>query len=344
MGSQFAIIYDIITVALLIGMMFAGFKRGFASAVVSLAAVAVGFICAITISQPISDAVYTNLVDKPVNEAVSSVMDDTLSSITLTAVADADFSGVRINGVSIEDITPDHSGSNKLMFDLSSVDYTGTGITVEELSAFGFSDETDLSNLNGKIAEFTITDIERYGLGKLVMAQVISVQMQGTQLFKSFAEFAETVGEIVPVFFGGMAEDIANGGIAELRSVIVIMLHLPVTASEAVVNGIVEPCVRIAVQTLAFVIIFSVVTIVLNLLAKLLKFVNKIPVIGGLNSFCGGLVGIAEGLLGVFIVCLLVRLVTILSGGNIMFFNNSAIETTHVFKVFYNFEFLNFIN
>ncbi len=343
MGTQFAIIYDIITIALLVGMLFAGLKRGFASAAVSLAAVAVAFVCAMTFSEPISDAVYTDMVEKPVNEAVSSVVSDTLDSVTLTAVADADFSAIKLNGKPLEDTAPDHIGSNKLMYDLSDVDFTDTGVTAEELSAFGFTKDTDLTALNGKIAEFTITDIERYGLGHLIAAQVIAVQMQDTVLFDSFAEYVEIVGEIAPIFFGGMAEDITNGGISELRSVIVIMLHFPVTASEAVINGIVEPCVRIAVQTLAFIVIFSVVVIVINLLAKLLKFVNKIPVIGGLNSFCGGLVGIAEGMLSVFVVCLLVRLITILSGGNIMFFNNAAIDTTLFFKMFYDFEFLNFI-
>lgn len=344
MGTQFAIIYDIIVAAVIIGMLFAGLKKGFASAIVSLAAVFVAFASAMLISQPITDAVYVNLVEKPVEDSVNNALDESMGSVTLSSISDLDYSSIRISGTPVDEVKPDYEGTNKAIFDLSDVDLSETGISEVDLTNFGIEADTDFSSVNAKTAEFTMTDIERYGLGHMVVAQVIAVNMQDTLLFRQVSAFVRSVGEAVPIFFGNMADEIINGSVPSLRSVVLIMQTSSASVKEAVINGIVEPCCRIAVQTIAFVLIFIVVTVLLNLLAKLLEFVNKIPVIGGFNAFCGGVVGVGQGLLTVCVVCLVVRLITVLTGGNIMFFNNAAIESTFLFKLFYEFEFLNFIS
>lgn len=341
--TNFAIIYDVITVGLLVGMMFAGLKRGFASAVVSLVAVVVAFACAMLISGPVADHAYKSFAQQPIEQTVSSAIDDQVGAITLSSLSDVDYSAIRINGTAVEDYRLDYGGQNKVVMDLSDVDLSSCGITVEELESFGLSGDIDLSSVSGKNAEFTRTDIERYGLGRMVVAQIIAVNIKHSSSFGAIAEFAKGVGEAVPVFFGGMAEDIVDGKAPAIRPVILIMQTSSASFKDAVIGGIIEPCVKILVQTVAFAIIFCIVLIILNLLSRLLRFVNKIPVIGGLNSFCGGLVGLVEGVFSVFVACIVVRLITILCGGTIMFFNAADIDSTFVFKVFYNFEFLNFI-
>ena len=344
MGTQFSIIYDVIVAAVLIGMLFAGFKKGFASAVVSLVAVFVAFGCAMFFSEPITDMVYESVVEKPVEEAVSSALDDAMGSITLGDLSDLDYSSVKISGVSVDDVNPDYAGTNKAVFDLSNVDISETGIKNVDLTKFGIEAGTDFTSVNAKTAEFTMTDIDRYGLGQMVVAQVIAVNMQDTMLFRQFSAFVRDVGSAVPFFFGDMSKEITSGSVSALRSIVLIMQTTSASAKDAVINGIIEPCCRIAVQTIAFAVIFIIVAIALNLLAKMLEFVNKIPVIGGLNAFVGGIVGLAQGLVTVCIVCLAVRMITVLSGGNIMFFNNAAIDSTFIFKFFYDFDFLNFIS
>ncbi len=343
MGTEFAIVYDLVVVAILIGMLFAGLKKGFASSVISLAAVFVAFACAMIFSEPITNGLYTDIVEKPVEEAVSSALDETMDTVDLAEISEIDYSMVMISGVAADDIEPRYISSSKAIIDLSDLDLSATGISKADLTRFGISEETDFSSVNAKTAEFTMTDIEHYGLGQMAVAQYIAVSMQKTELFDMFADFAAGVGEAVPVFFGTMSEEIVNGSVPALRSVVLVMLSTTSNAKDAVISGIVEPCVRIAVQTIAFAVIFIVVSILLNLLAKLLEFVNKIPVIGGLNSFCGGVVGVVQGLLTICIVCLAVRMVTVLTGGDIMFFNNAAIDSSIIFKYFYEIELLNFI-
>ncbi len=344
MGTQFALLYDLAVAAILIGMLFSGIKRGFASAVVSLAAVVVGFICAMTLSQPISDKIYDRFVDEPINKTVNIAIDDVMEKLVMEGVEDLDYSLVRVNGVSVEDMHPDYSGTNKTLLDLTSVDLSETGIADVDLTKFGLHADMDYTNMDGKTAEFTMTDIDRYGLGQMIVAQIIAVNMKNSEYYRTFITFTDSVGEAVPVIFGNMADGIRHGSVDPMRSVILIMLNAPVNAREAVVDGIIEPCFTVAVQTLVFSIIFFGVVIILNLIAKALKFVNKIPLIGGLNAVCGGALGLVQGLLTVCVICLLVRVIVVLSGGNVIFFNNAVIDSTMVFDFFYDFEFLNFIS
>ncbi len=344
MGTQFALLYDLAVAAILIGMLFSGLKRGFASAVVSLAAVVVAFICAMMLSEPVTDRIYESFVEEPLNKTVNIAIDDVMEKMVMDGVQDLDYSVVRVNGVSVEDIQLDYSGTNKTLLELGSVDLSETGISELDLTKFGVFSDMDYSDMNGKTAEFTMTDIDRYGLGQMIVAQVIAVNMQNSEFYRSFITFTDSVGEAVPMFFGNMAKEIRQGSDAPMRSVILIMLNAPVNARDAVVGGIVEPCFTVAVQTMVFAIIFFGVVIILNLIAKALKFVNKIPLIGGLNVVCGGALGLIQGLLTVCVICLLVRVIVVLSGGNVIFFNNAVIDSTMVFSFFYDFEFLNFIS
>lgn len=344
MGTQFALVYDLAIAAILIGMLFSGLKRGFASAVVSLAAVVIGFICAMTFSKPITSSIYTSYVEQPVKQTVNIAIDEVMGSVIMDGIENVDYSTVRVSGVSVEDIEPNYSGTNKALFDLSSVDLSDTGIAAVDLTRFGISADTDFSDMNGKTAEFTMTDINRYGLGQMIVAQVIAVNMQNSEIYRTFITFTDSVGEAVPLFFGSMSQQISEGSVEPLRSIVLIMQSAHVNVRDAVIDGIVKPCFNVTVQTIVFAVIFFAVVIILNILAKLLKFVNKIPVIGGFNSFCGGIVGAVQGFLTICVVCLLVRVIVVMSGGNIIFFNNAVIDETMIFSFFYDFEFLNFIS
>jgi len=338
------LIYDIVIFAVFLGMLLSGMKRGFASAVVGLAAIFVAFVCAMTFSAPISEALYSAHLEPPLEEAVESVVDDAFDKLTLAELSDLDFDEVTVNGNSLVDLTPDYSSSNLYTYDLAQVDLSATGIAEYDLSAFGLSEDIDYTAVNGKTAEFTRTDIDRYGLGRMIVAQIIAVHLADTEYIEMLESFTDKVGEAAPIFFGNMSERIRNGDSGSVRSVILIMMTSELTAKEAVIDGMIRPCYSIASETLFFCIIFLVVAIALSVVARLLKIVNKIPLIGALNVLAGGIVGAVQGLLTIFIVCLIVRVITVLSGGNVMFFNNSAIEETLFFKTFYNYEFLNFID
>lgn len=344
MGSQFAIVYDIIIAAVLIFAVFSGCRKGFVSTVVGMAAVFVAFFCALTFSKPAAEWVYTSVVEEPITAAVSDTMDESMGKLTLSGLSDMDYSKVKISGTPVGEITPDYAGTGKVIFELSDVDFTGTGLSDADLSMFGFDGTEDLSSINGKTAEFTMADINANGLGKLVTAQVIAVKLQQSPSFVSITEYTDTIGNAIPAIFGSTAESINSGEMSAIRSLVLTMMNTSSSVKTAVVDNIIRPTFTMMAETLIFAGIFIIVTAVLGIIAVALKLVNKIPVIGSLNGFLGGCAGFVRGILTVFIICIVVRFIITMSGGNAMLINDSVIDSTYLFKFFYGFDFLNFLS
>lgn len=344
MGSQFAIVYDIIIAAVLIFAVFSGCRKGFVSAVVGMAAVFVAFFCALTFSKPAAEWVYSSVVEEPITAAVSDTTDESMGKLTLSGLSDMDYSKVKISGTPVGEITPDYAGTGKVIFELSDVDFTGTGLSDADLSMFGFDGTEDLSSMNGKTAEFTMADINANGLGKLVTAQVIAVKLQQSPSFVSITEYTDTIGNAIPAIFGSTAESINSGEMSAIRSLVLTMMNTSSSVKTAVVDNIIRPTFTMMAETLIFAGIFIIVTAVLGIIAVALKLVNKIPVIGSLNGFLGGCAGFVRGILTVFIICIVVRFIITMSGGNAMLINDSVIDSTYLFKFFYGFDFLNFLS
>lgn len=343
MGSQFAVVYDIIIAVVLVFSIFSGARKGFVSTVVGIAAVFVGFFCAVTFSTPLTELVYDSAVEKPLSEAVSQTLDDNMNGITLAGLSDMDFDKVKISGTPVTDITPDYSGTDKAVFELSDVDLSGTGFENADLSSFGFGSNEDYSHMNGKTAEFTMSDIGQYGLGRLVTAQVIAVKLSASPMISGIQEYVSIIGGLFPAQLSEISSGISDGEITMVRSLVLTMINCKSSVKTAVIDYMLRPAFTLLIKTLFFAAIFIVVTCVLGLIAHALKIVNKIPVIGSANGFLGGVCGIVSGLVSICVICIIVRLIVNVSGGNTLLLNDTAIEATYVFRYFYNFEFLNFL-
>lgn len=343
MGTQFAIIYDVIIIAVIAGMTFAGAKKGFASVIVGFVAVFAAFFCAMTFSAPITDAIYRSAVEQPLESAVDEQLDAVMGGATLSGMSHVNYDMVMISGQHADVYPIDYAGTSKAVINLSDMDLSRTGIPNADLSLFGITADTDFSSVSGKTAEFTMAEIEQHGLGKLAVAQYLAVSAQSSDFFAGFLDYTEKIGNAVPSVFGGISESIEGGSISVLRNIVIKMIDSSVSVKEAVINGIIEPYFKMAANTVIFILIFLFVSILLGVIAAALKAVNKIPVLGGFNAFVGGIAGLLEGLITVFLICIGVHLLVSLSGGNIMFFNEMTINSTFLFGIFYNFDFLNFL-
>lgn len=343
MGSQFAFIYDIVAVAIIIGTFFAGYKRGFASVIVGLLAMAAAIFCASMFSKPISEWFYTEIVEQPLESTVDSAVSEAMGNVKLGGLSELDFSAVKIGGVPASEYEPNYEGTGKAVVDLSDLDLSGCGITTEMLSELSLPADTDLTSYNGRTAEFTAADIQQFGLGKLAVAHVAASALQKTSVVEDIVEYTEQVGEALPYIFGGLSQEISNGSVSGLRTIVLNMINARASVKEAVVEQIIAPQVLSAVQTIAFMVIFIVVSSALGIAAHLLKVVNKIPIIGGANAVLGGITGLIEAMLALMIVCLVLRLIISLSDGGIILLNNTAIDETYFFRYFYHAELLDTI-
>lgn len=80
--------------------------------------------------------------------------------------------------------------------------------------------------------------------------------------------------------------------------------------ARSITEEVVKPPVISVVSVIAFVVLFLIASLVCTLVSKSLKLVNKIPLLGSLNSLLGGIIGALKGIIVVIILnWLLVALV-----------------------------------
>lgn len=341
MGKEFSFAFDIAVIAIPAVFAFVGLKRGFAKVVLGLVSTLVAFVCAMTLSAPIANAIYEKYVAAPISEKLDDIAPPELDDLELGTVLKLDYDKVKINGILVGDIELDYAGTRKTAVDLSKLDLSGTGLTKDDLQKIGIKNEPDLSKLNAKTAEFTMDEVAEYGLGRLAVAQFIAVSLIREPMMADFDSIAEKVGDYLPGLLGGSSTD--SKGVSALRTMALKMLDTDSNFKETVMNDIVKPNVTLLIRTIVFGVIFLLVKIVLSIVSAATKLVNKIPVIGKVNALLGCILGLAEGIIAVFVVCLAVRLAVSLTGANMILFNQTAIDSTFLFKWLYNFDFLNFV-
>lgn len=341
MGEQFAFAYDIAVIVILVVFTFVGLKRGFARVVLGLISTVVSFAFALLLSGPIADAVYRNHIETAIAESVDEEDSKLFGELELGGISEIDFERVKINDTAAGDVVLDYAGTRKAIIDLSRLDLSETGLTKEDLLKIGINEDSELSELNAKTAEFTMDNVRSYGLGKLAVAQYIAVNLSQLPVMQSFDSIARSISQYIPSFSGSASAD--STGITAIRAVTLKMLDMKGSFKDAVMNGIVKPNCTLFISTVAFFVIFILVNVILRILASVLKLVSKMPVLGKVNSLMGAILGLAEGFLTVLVVCLVTRMIVSLSGANSILFNQAAIDSTFVFKWFYDLEFLDLL-
>ena len=341
MGEEFSLAFDVAVIAIPAVFAFVGLKRGFAKVVLGLISTVAAFACAMALSGPIADAIYKNYIEKPIEEQIDSASDAAFSEFTLGNIARIDFDRVKINGVEAGEVVLDYAGTRKTAVDLSKLDLADTGLTREDLLGIGITGDVDLAKLNAKTAEFSMDHVESYGLGKMAVAQYIAVNLIQQPMMQNFNGLAEKVSSYLPSISGSASSD--TRGVSALRTITLKMFDTNDNLKATVMNGIVKPYSTLFIRTVAFGVIFLLVNLALRIAAAAAKLVNKMPVIGKVNSLLGFVLGLIEGIIAVFVVCLAIRLVVSIIGAGSILFNQTAIDSTFLFKWLYNFDFLNFI-
>lgn len=89
---------------------------------------------------------------------------------------------------------------------------------------------------------------------------------------------------------------------------------------------------KVLSDAIAFLISLVVVTIVVSVVIKMLGIIDKLPLIGGMNRFAGGIAGIGVGILLVWILFAIITLLYDTSLGAMCFEN---IETNSILSFLY---------
>lgn len=96
----------------------------------------------------------------------------------------------------------------------------------------------------------------------------------------------------------------------------------------------------IVLRSIIFVIVFIISLFVVRLLTRALSIVNKIPLVGPVNTFLGMIFGLLQGLVVIYIIALIIHAVIALSSNQMLVFNSNTIGNTIFFKHIYDFKLL----
>lgn len=114
-------------------------------------------------------------------------------------------------------------------------------------------------------------------------------------------------------------------------------------AAESVVEYAVKPVVTSIIEALAFIILFALFMVIVRMLARFLKGIDHIPVIGKLNNFLGAVLGVLKASLIIYIIALFADMFVIFTGNGNDILNTDIINSTYIFSIFYNYNPLNII-
>lgn len=105
-------------------------------------------------------------------------------------------------------------------------------------------------------------------------------------------------------------------------------------ASQVIETALKNPIMTI-LNTVSFLIIFTLAAYVMRELTKFFTGVNKVPVIGALNIVLGAAAGVIEGIIMLFISGFIMRMVIAVSGEVWWWLNSAVINETLIWRLFY---------
>lgn len=342
MGTQFFWFFDAAVIVLLLVFVFKGIHKGLVSVLVSVVAMIAAFIISLPLSGTIADAIYDGMirdaVSDEINEQISNVFDKTI----VTELKNVDISKAKINGKPLSEINTETDSAGKINLDLSRLDLTDTGIKDIDLSAFGFSEDFNYASVNLGSIEITSTEKEEYGIEKIILSSVITDNISNDTAFGEVNKAIEEMAQSLPSFMSGVADSLVTE--EKINDVVISILDADSDDyASAITDNVVKPVVLVPMRALIFTILFVIILVVLNILARFMRGINRIPLIGGINKFLGAIAGFVQGAIVIFLICMFVQVVVVLSGNELIFLNTMTIDESFIFKKIYYFEFLDLI-
>ena len=344
MGSEFFWFYDLLAAAVIAGYIYRGAKKGAVGVLIGAAAAIIAFAAALVFSGPVSERLYDSFIRDGLKGYMSDRLGSAIDYEIIDGFSETDMSKALIKGVYLSDIDLEYDERGKAMLDLSSVDLTETGIENVDLSGFGIGEDFSYSGIKAGNITVTENEVKRYGLGNILLARIISVNLGSGRVVQAFADVGNKMSETISPALSGFGDGLAKGGTDAVYSVAVSIL----TASgksfgDRIMEDIVDPMVLTPLRLIVFCVIFGLVMLILGIAANISKLIDRIPVVSSVNGFLGAVLGLLEGAVILLLICLIIKLLIALCGSDLVFINETVIEKTYLFRHIYSVDLLKLV-
>lgn len=164
----------------------------------------------------------------------------------------------------------------------------------------------------------------------------LSENINNIDITKVFSEFLSKL----PSFLSNSMYSYFGGKDAVINQVQGITGNTTQNISVVIADQIIQPIVTLLLNALLCLALFFVCYFIVKQVAKLFKGFYAIPIIGPINSFLGGVLGVLQAFIVVIIITIVLRFIITLSGDTLSWLNSSIIDSTFLFKYFYDLKFI----
>lgn len=124
---------------------------------------------------------------------------------------------------------------------------------------------------------------------------------------------------------------------SEIASLVTVTPDQAAKLGEDFVNNSLAAPVQAIIRTIVFVILFALFLLVIKLVSRLFKGLNKLPVVGTVNRIFGGILGLAEGAVICYIFVAIAAIIVKVTGDELLWLNSDLINDSKLFSLLYNF-------
>ena len=339
MGSEFFWFFDIFVTAVAAATIYRGAKKGAVSVLISSVSAIAAFLIAVTTCGIISEKIYDEFVRGKIEDYMTERLGNTVNTEMIAGLGNVDMLKTKQEGVYLGDMDIEYDERGTAILDLSAADMTETGIADADLTGFGIKSDRDWSLVKAGHITLTAPDVKKYGLGSVVLARVISSEISSGSVLRAFTDVGRKLGETASVSLRGLGEDLENGSRDAIYSFVVSIITLAEgTVGDRIMDDIVTPTVMTPLRAIVFCILFSLVMLIMGIIANASKVINKIPIISKVNGAAGAVLGVLEAAVMLLLICVVIRFMISLGGDSLVFINQTTIDKTLIFKHLYAFD------
>lgn len=107
--------------------------------------------------------------------------------------------------------------------------------------------------------------------------------------------------------------------------------------AKSIVDGALSSPVLSILEGVCFFGVLSLAMLLVRYVSRLFTGLYKVPVLGTLNTLMGGIVGVLEGILVLYLLAILLQIVMTVTGNQLGWLNRELFDSTFIYRVFFNF-------
>lgn len=150
-----------------------------------------------------------------------------------------------------------------------------------------------------------------------------------------FSNIGKQISGKLPSFFSNGVDNILTNN----QSLFENFIGKTITETSALITDkIIAPIIISFLKFIFCILIFVICMIIIKVILKMLNVIKIIPVVGGIDSFLGGAVGILQAFVFALIIAMTVKITVNLN--SFSWLNDDIINNTFIFKLIYNIKFI----